>query len=130
MPLEKHTEYGKISVSDRVFEDAIARLCQQPLLYDKVWLASKPNIKVSYNEDNKVILSFSVYVKFGQSIKGICKKLSDRMAKMIHNRSGEYPGSIKVNVSGVKSQTLVRRNIDYLFEYKDDSHGILISFSD
>ncbi len=127
MPLEKNTDYGKITLSDRVIEDFIAQFCQGIDLYDRIWLAAKPNIKASFNKDDKIDLTFSVYVKFGQSIMKVCKELADRVAKFIIDRTGSSPASITINVSGVKSATLIKRNMDVLIEYGDDDTPKLIN---
>ena len=127
MPLEKNTDYGKITVSDRVFEDALTKFCQQPSLYEKIWIAPKSNIKASYNEDDRIELSFSAYVKFGQSIKGVSQTLSDKMAKLIFDRSGAYPKVINVNVAGVRSHSLIRRNIDIVIEYDNGPNGRIVA---
>lgn len=117
MSLERTNKYGKITVLDKVFEYMIADLCQKPKLYDRIWLAQKPNIKSSYNDEGHIELSFSVYVKFGQSIRETCQTLARMVAKIISDRTGEYPQKIKINVAGVRSQTLTRRNIDYTFKF-------------
>ena len=124
MALERKTEYGKITISDRVFETQIAAFCQLPELYDRIWLAQKPNIKVIYNESNEIELLFSVYVKFGQSIKEVCKELADKMAEVLYKRMNSYPKKIIVNVAGVKSNSLVKRNMDIVIEYDNDTVSI------
>ncbi len=120
MPLEKTTDYGKITVSDKVFEDEIARFCQQPKLYDRIWLAQKPNVKCAYDDNERIEIGFSVYVKFGESIKETTKTLSDKLAKLIYDRTGKYPGTVNINVSGVRSQTLVKRNMDLSYDYSEE----------
>ena len=117
MALEKQTDYGKITISDKVFEELISNFCQLPELYDRIWLASKPNIKSRYNDSGRIEINLSVYVKFGQSIKGVSKELADKIDDSICRKTGTNPSLINVNVSGVKSGTLVRRNIDIPVEY-------------
>ena len=125
MPLHVANEYGKITLSDKVLEDAISRCCQEPALYDNIWLAPKSNIVSGYNQQGDIEVGFSVYVRFGQSIKEIATKLSDSFALLLKNRFGKYPVLITVNVSGVKSQNLVRRNMDIIIRYtpEDPGHG-------
>ena len=115
--LIKETDYGKITISDKVIESYVADCCQVQALYDKVWLAAKPSILAEYTEDEKMQIGFSVYVKFGQSIRAICKILADMVAEQIYKRSGTHPSIITINVAGVKSNNLVKRNMDVVFEY-------------
>ena len=122
MALEKNTELGKILISDKIFEEAIARFCQTLDLYDNIWLAAKPNVKAQYNEEGAIKVSFSVYVRFGHSIKGLCKELADKLALLISQKSGQFPCEIDINVAGVRSQHLVKRNMDVIVKY--DEFGI------
>ena len=121
MGISTETKYGKITVSDKIIEDYIAECCQRPQLYDKLWLAPKSNISAGYNEEGLIDLKFSVYAKFGQSIKGCCQILADMLADIIKKRSGNPPGKITVNVAGVRSNNLAKRNMDLEFEYGQHS---------
>ena len=122
MAIEKNTDYGKVTIVDKVFEDALAALCQRPEFYDNIWLAQKPNVKVKYNQDNRIEMQFSVYVKFGQSIKAICKSFADKVASSVYKRIGEMPAIITVIVSGVKFNNMARRNMELVFEYPEESN--------
>ena len=117
MSISINTKYGKITISDKIIETAVADCCQTPELSDRIWLAQRPNISASYNDSKEVEMTFSVYTKFGQSIKAVCKVLADQIAELIYQRSGKYPAKITVNVAGVRSQNLVKRNMDVEFEY-------------
>ena len=122
MSLEKNTELGKITVSDKIFEEAIAGFCQSLDLYDRIWLASKSNVKAVYGEEGDIKISFAVYVKFGQSIKSVCKELADKVSGFILRKSGRYPSEVLITVAGVRSGYLVKRNMDVIIKY--DEYGI------
>ena len=123
MPLYITNEYGTITLSDKIVEDAVARCCQEPALYDLAWLAPKSNIISRYNSEGEIELGFSIYVKFGHSIKDTATKLGDSLALIVKNRFGKYPAVININVSGVKSQNLVRRNMDIQVKYNSENPG-------
>lgn len=129
MPLTKTTEFGKITVQDKVIETFISDLCQKPSLYDRIWIAQKPNIKANYNEDGDIELAFSVYVRFGGSIKDLCTELADMVREGVMRRTGDSLKKVIVTVSGIRSTSLVRRNMSLEIVY-DDENGKTVSISE
>ena len=118
MALTKENEIGKITVSNNVIEDAVAMLCQEPDLYDRVWLAQKPGVYTKYNDNGDVELKVSVYIKFGKSIRETSTSLSNKLARLVEDKYGKKPATITINVAGIKSQNLYKRNIDVVLSYE------------
>jgi len=116
MSLIRETEYGKITVSNEVFKDTIELACNMPECDSDIWLAGKPAIEAEYGEDGRVSLEFSVVVRFGTPIKSLCRLVADEVAEKIRERSGKLPSMIKVNVTGVKSKSIVRRSMEVICE--------------
>ena len=131
MALFKENDLGKITVSKNAIETIISKQCQSPKLYDRIWLAQKPYIRTERIESGNELagtelagteldrwnLYFSVYVKFGISITEVCTDLADAVAIYFKEHGGRYPEEIIVNVSGVKSAALVKRNMDVVIDY-------------
>ena len=120
MALNRNTDLGKITIHDKVFENIIADSCQKPSVYDKIWLAQRPNIKAAYDEEGNLELSFSVYVKFGRSIREISGELADIVRESIKVRTGDNVKTIYINVAAVRANNLVRRNMNIEIIYSDD----------
>lgn len=123
MALFKENELGKITISQNAIETIIAKQCQSPKLYDRIWLAPKSYIRTETNDDDDWTLYFGVYVKFGVSISEICTELADRVALFFLESTGTYPKKIVINVSGVKSYNLVKRNMDIIVDYTQGEPG-------
>lgn len=116
MPLQRETEYGKITISNELLKEVIDDACQK-VGKDIVWPANKLNLNGSYDDDERIVLSFSVIIKFGVSINETCKQVSDYIAERIKNRSGNFPSKITINVVGVKSKNVVKRLMEVVCEY-------------
>ena len=123
MALYKENELGKITISQNAIETIIAKQCQSPKLYDQIWLAQKSYIRTEMKDGDDWTLYFGVYVKFGISISEICTELADRVALFFKESTGSYPNTIVINVSGVKSNNLVKRNMDVIIDYTQGEPG-------
>lgn len=117
MALHRETEYGRITVSNELFREAILRAFKLPACDENIWPANKLSVNASYDEAGRIKLEFSAVVKFGSSIGEMCKILSDYLAEEIFARSGKYPSSITVHIVGVKSKNTVKRSMEVVCEY-------------
>ena len=117
MALFRENDLGKITISQNAIETIIAKQCQSPKLYDRIWLAQKPYIRTEMIDGGGWKLYFSVYVKFGVSITEVCTDLADMVATYFKSGTGDYPETIIINVSGVKSDNLIKRNMDIIIDY-------------
>ena len=135
MDLIKETPYGRITISERVFTKILLDVMQEDDLKDRVWAATKKGriidedapfaetdtasmITIERDDEGRMLLSLSIVVKFGESIKEICSILNHRLARLIEKHDGKLPGRITITVSGVKGRLTVKRNMEIVTEYE------------
>ena len=66
-------------------------------------------------------IEFSVIVRFGVSIKTVTHEFSDRIADSMLYILGIKPTKIIINIAGVKSKQIARRNTRTIYRYDTDS---------
>jgi uncharacterized alkaline shock family protein YloU len=137
MPYEIETEYGKVKLSDR----AIGRIVWDAMKSEEIQNKIKPGgrkghivkleemgsepewesfINVSKAPAGRMVISVSVIVRFGVSIKKLIKSLSDTVADEVKRRLGEKPARIDVTVEGVYSKHLAARHMEISHYYEDE----------
>lgn len=137
MSLSKKTDLGEIKISDEIIAEIISDAISHPDLASNIWPATErgrqigllpkivdaefaSNIETSYTEDEKVNLEFSVIVRFGVSISKVTKELSDRIVEKMDYILGITPDEITINIAGVRSKQIARRNIKAVYRYGTD----------
>lgn len=120
-------QYGAIAVNKGVIEKMIIEdlldMSDQVILCNKKGKEIKdkptPLIDPDYYDSVEVIekkndMRVKIYIiaRFGNSISGITDEIMKRIEKDFRMLKLEMPGSISVNVKGVKSGRLIKRNIE------------------
>ena len=141
MPLVKKNAYGTISLSEKVMVTGILSAIENSGLSEDVWLATKRgrllaedkyfsnaemrnSISAEFDERERIRLSFCVIVRFGVPIGKTVETLCDSLAKLIEERIGRLPSSIKVTVTGTRSSKTdktVRRNMELEIPYGSET---------
>lgn len=136
MSFVKKTELGEVRISDQIIGKIVTDAMDTDEIYDKIWPATihgrqigllpkivdaefASNMDISFDEDEKLTLEFSVIVKFGESIKSVTHILSDIIYDNIKYLLGVTPSVITVNIAGVKSKHIARRNTKAVYRYGD-----------
>ena len=79
---------------------------------------SLKNIEISF--DNKQFrIKYYAIVKFGESIKSLLKKLNQEIVHHLQERLTVSPREITVVITGVKSENVSARNMEFKFKYAD-----------
>lgn len=134
MSIIKKTELGNVQISDQLIVHMISEAIEHPDLKGKVWAATErgrqiglipmraeaelaSSIKTELGEDDFLTMEFNVIVRFGISIKRITKRLSDLVADNMYYVLGLRPDIITINIAGVKSKQIARRNTKAVFKY-------------
>lgn len=135
------TELGEIKISDDIIANIISDVLNSPEICDKIWPATVhghkigrkskiaeivdlgdsdlvSNISVSTDDQGDVTIEFSVIVRFGISIKSSTKMLSDQIAENMQYILGVKPSIIIINIAGVKSRQIAKRNTRTIYRYE------------
>lgn len=134
MGLKKETSLGSINLSNSIFAQLIFDGMESSKCKDKIWPASPKGRPIGIvnkymdtefamyietgREKGRLILEFSVIVKFGISIKRTTEFLSDYVAKNIEEIIGEKPAKITINIAGIKSRHKVRGKTKVVYRYE------------
>lgn len=135
MSVHKYTNQGRISFSDRVIATEIIDVIDTKEYDELIWLSttkgrflleedvipssdSLKNIEISF--DNKQFrIKYYAIVKFGESIKSLLKKLNQEIVNHLQERLTISPREITVVITGVKSENVSARNMEFKFKYAD-----------
>lgn len=135
MSVYKYTNQGRISFSDRVIATEIIDVIDTKEYDELIWLSttkgrflleedvipssdSLKNIEISF--DNKQFrINYYAIVKFGESIKSLLKKLNQEIVIHLQERLTVSPREITVVITGVKSENVSARNMEFKFKYAD-----------
>ena len=135
MSLEKKTELGDVKISDQVIANIITKTMSAADYNEKIWPATlkgrqigvlpkivdaefASNIIVELDDNDTVILEFSVITRFGVSIRRITRRLSDQIHDDIKYSLGLNASMITINIAGVKSRHIARRNTKAVYKYE------------
>ena len=136
MAISKMTEIGRITIADPVFVEALKEITEEEDLRGKIFLATKRGkivtetaglsendvaqiLRTEQEESGRYTLTFCVVVKFGESMHGLARALADRIALRSLQESGSRPAKVTVQIAGVQSKALMRRNLEIEIEYED-----------
>ncbi len=140
MAVSVKTELGDIKISDQVIAGIISDVSSDPDIQDRLWPATEKgrrigkrsmiseiidpgdsdlasNIEARSDDSGRVTLELSVIVRFGISIKAATRMLSDRIADSMEYILGLRPSVIIINIAGVKSRQIARRNTRTIYRY-------------
>lgn len=135
MSVYKYTNQGRISFSDRVIATEIIDVIDTKEYDELIWLSttkgrflleedvipssdSLKNIEISF--DNKQFrIKYYAIVKFGENIKSLLKKLNQEIVIHLQERLTVSPREITVVITGVKSENVSARNMEFKFKYAD-----------
>ena len=137
MTLSIKNELGTISISNTLFSRLIYNGMEQPECAGKIWpatrrgrqLGSVPklndtelsmNVEVEQDEMQRVRLEFNVIMLFGAGIHKTTAALADYIADHIEEYSGTKPSEITINIAGVKSRHIAKRNTKVVYRYEAD----------
>jgi uncharacterized alkaline shock family protein YloU len=71
-------------------------------------------------DSTHISLEFSIIVKFGSSISSITRKLADEIHREILTDLGLETTQITINIAGVRSRKVARRNAEVVYRYAAD----------
>ncbi len=137
MALSSRTDLGEIKISDQIIEDMITDIFSAPDMRNKIWAPSKYSYKIgnlhgitdpgsglelesSRDEEGKVKIEFSVIVRFGISIRKTTREFSDKLYESMKYQLGIEPDVIIINIAGVKSKQIARRNTRVIYKYDNE----------
>ena len=138
MAISVKTDLGTVKISDQVIGGIITDILDTPDMSKKIWPAEdrgrqfgrRPKIvdsdiasyiETSADDNGDVTIEFSVIVRFGVSIKTVTHEFSDRIADSMLYILGIKPTKIIINIAGVKSKQIARRNTRTIYRYDTDS---------
>ncbi|MBR2546895.1 MAG: Asp23/Gls24 family envelope stress response protein [Eubacterium sp.] len=142
MAISIETELGEVKITRQVIAGIISDIMSEPGMSDRIWPATEhghaigkrsmiaeivdirdtdfaSNIEVTTADSGEVTIEFSVIVRFGVSIKTLNRTLSDRIVNDMHYLLGVSPSVIIINIAGVKSRQIARRNTRTIYRYND-----------
>ncbi len=136
MSVYKYTNQGRISFSDRVVATEIIDVINSKMYDDLLWIStakgkflledgvipsgdSLKNIEISFDDDKQLRIKYYAIIKFGESIKSLLKKLNQEIVKHLQERLSISPSEIIVVITGVKSENVSSRNMEFKFKYGD-----------
>ena len=137
MALSSRTDLGEIKISDQIIEDMITDIISGPDMRNKIWAPAKYAYKIgklhgiadpgsgleleaSRDEEGRVKIEFSVIVRFGISIRKTTKEFSDKLFESMKYQLGIEPDIIIINIAGVKSKQIARRNTRVIYKYDNE----------
>ena len=135
MSVHKYTNQGRISFSDRVIATEIIDVIDTKEYDELIWLSttkgrflleedvipssdSLKNIEISFDSKQFRIKYYAI-VKFGEGIKSLLKKLNQEIVIHLQERLTVSPREITVVITGVKSENVSARNMEFKFKYAD-----------
>ena len=138
MTLTKKTEFGTVTLSDDIFAEILSDVFEKAPCGNRIWLSTrrgrtitkviylsdtdlKRSIYWGFDEQGRVSLRFSVVVRFGISIRRVTRIISDMVAERIGEILGSPPSVITIEIAGVRSRQMARRNTKVVYRYED--HG-------
>ena len=137
MSLTKSNDLGRIIISNSAFAQIITTAMTVPGCSGKIWPASKRGrqlglvpkfndtelsmyIDTGFNEDGRITVEFNVIVLFGAGIRRTTEILSDVICDRIRTMMGQKPAEITINISGIRSRYIARRNTKIVYHYETD----------
>ncbi|MGN0709149.1 MAG: hypothetical protein ACI4LM_02765, partial [Anaerovoracaceae bacterium] len=78
------------------------------------------SVSSSKNDDGGYRLEFSVIVRFGTSIRKVTKTLADEVVSAISDRFGEHISEMVINIAGVYTKNVTKRNTRVVYHYGAD----------
>ncbi len=138
MTLTKKTDLGTVTLSDNIIAEILSDVFQEASYSNRIWLSTrrgrmitkmlylsdselKRSIDCTFDEQGRVRLRFSVVVQFGISIRRVTRIIADRVAERIEEALGFPPSVITIEIAGVRSRQMARRNTKVVYRY--DHHG-------
>ena len=135
MSIVKTTELGEVKISDEIVAQIISDSMTAEGIKDKIWPATvhgrqigrlpkivdaefASNVVIDRLDDGSIHLEFSVIVKFGISLKKITKELADLVSDNMKYTLGVTPSKITINIAGVKSKQVAKRNTKAVYKYE------------
>lgn len=136
MTIARENQYGKITVSDLLYAEILKDCFQKDECKGKLWPSSQKgrqignDSKINVHElasslilesdenGNNINIEIFVIIKFGVSIKQITTAIADSFAEGIYQFHNVKPKCIKVNITGVKSKAIAKRNLEVIKEYE------------
>lgn len=136
MSYNKETELGDVKISDQIIAQIVSDAMNTDGISNKVWPATvhgrqigllpkivdaefASNMNVDNDGNDGLVLEFSVIVKFGESLKHITRLLADTISDNIKYLLGISPSMITINIAGVKSKQIAKRNTKAVYKYGD-----------
>lgn len=135
MSLYKDTKLGKITISDKIITNAVMHISKKEKYNEIIWLStpkgkllsdddwfqsndSVKNIEIDYNGHDDFRLKYYVIVKFGESIKTVLNHLNQEILQFIYEKTSVIPNEICTVVTGVKSENISHRYMEFKFSYE------------
>ena len=140
MAITTRTDLGEVRISKKIIADMISSILSDPELSGRIWPATEhghaigkrtkiaeivdlrdsdfaSNIEADTDQAGDVTVEFSVIVRFGESIRALTRTIADRIAETMQYTLGIKPAVIIINIAGVKSKQIARRNTRTIYKY-------------
>ena len=136
MSFEKNTELGEVKISDQIIAQIILDAMDSENIRDRIWPATvrgrqigllpkivdaefASNMNIDSDENDRLTLEFNVIVKFGESIRSVTHILADNIEESLKYLLGINTSVITINIAGVRSRQIARRNTKAVYKYED-----------
>ena len=136
MSFEKNTELGEVKISDQIIAQIILDAMESENIRDRIWPATvrgrqigllpkivdaefASNMNIDSDENDRLTLEFNVIVKFGESIRSVTHILADNIEESLKYLLGINTSVITINIAGVRSRQIARRNTKAVYRYED-----------
>ena len=140
MAVTVRTDLGEVKISEQVIAGIISDVLAESEISDRIWPATAKghrigkrsmigeiidpgdsdlasNIETVTDKNGAVTVEFSVIVRFGISIKAATRLLSDKIVDAMEYILGIRPSVMIINIAGVKSKQIARRNTRTIYRY-------------
>lgn len=136
MSIYRKTDLGTVKISNVLFAQIIVNSLRQKECLGKAWPATSKgkqigndqkfnvsdvasHIIVKHSSDGiDIELEFNILIQFGNSISAITTAISDYIAENIQKILGKKPNRIKINITGIRSKQIARRNLEVVKQYE------------
>lgn len=105
--MESNFEFGEIKISNDVISSIVAIAVEETegfkmvkTLVDKV-MSKNQSVKVTFTEDEGLIVSVSVNVKYGLNIHEVAPNVQDNIISNVEVMTGLKVKEININVDGL-----------------------------
>jgi len=128
--LERKTEWGSVLIT----KNAMGSILDEAMApwEDRVWIADRrrmlgglanavgrrdeySELKVEFDEEDRISLSLDIVVRFGTSIKAVTDGMIATLVRGFERLTGKPPKQVCIHVVGTMSRQMIPRDIEVLW---------------